>query len=229
MSTSKDEYQSAQEGETPPAKQEGTPQQDVDKKIKPKQSQQVANDIKWVPFLIGFHLVTRALNRLSLRRPSALRQEEREVRSANWHCFSDAELHRYGNLGIITYQTLLFLINNYSVLVGDVEGEVPRIIKGVAATIFVLLGVSSVFFYYLAADRTSPITSSRNKPALWLFLLALLFAAPAVPMFIWTNPGEHIWIKLVVGTVCQFAAGCVGWRASNLIPSPSAGNSKESA
>ncbi|WP_158011592.1 hypothetical protein [Corynebacterium sp. HMSC068H04] len=50
MSTSKDESQSAQEGETSPAKQEGTPQQDVDKKIKPKQSQQVANDIKWVPF-----------------------------------------------------------------------------------------------------------------------------------------------------------------------------------
>lgn len=70
MSTSKDESQSTQENKTPPAKQENTPQQTGAKKAKPKQPQQVTNDIKWVPFLIGFHLVTQALNRLS-RRPSA--------------------------------------------------------------------------------------------------------------------------------------------------------------
>ena len=64
MSKSVDESQTAQEN---------TPQQAGEKKVKSKQPHQVTNDIKWVPFLIGFHLVTQALNRLSLRRPSAPR------------------------------------------------------------------------------------------------------------------------------------------------------------
>ena len=53
MSKSVDESQTAQEN---------TPQQAGEKKVKSKQPHQVTNDIKWVPFLIGFHLVTQALN-----------------------------------------------------------------------------------------------------------------------------------------------------------------------
>ena len=125
MSKGKGECQSAQENKTPSAKQENTPQQGGEKKAKPKQSHQVTNDIKWVPFLIGFHLVTQALNRLS-RRPSALRQEEREDGNKRWHHIPDKTLHVLGNIGMITYQALLFFVNNFSVAIAN-EGAVAKL------------------------------------------------------------------------------------------------------
>ena len=117
MSKSVDESQTAQEN---------TPQQAGEKKVKSKQPHQVTNDIKWVPVLIGFHLVTQALNRLSLRRPSAPRREEREDENKRWHRIPDTTLHGLGNVGIILYQALLFFVNNFSVAIAN-EGAVAKL------------------------------------------------------------------------------------------------------
>lgn len=217
MSKSKDESQSVQEN---------TPQQAGEKEAKPKQSQQVTNDIKWVPFLIGFYLVTQALNRLSLRRPSAPRREEREEGNKRWHCLSDKTLHVLGNIGIITYQALLFLVNNFSVTIANEGVQVSETPLNVGKVAFIFLGLMSVIFYYLAADRKSPITSSSNKPAVWLALLAGIFAVSVIPLILWNSPAEHAWLKLFMGTACQFLAGCIGWKAANLIPGPSSDGDK---
>ena len=217
MSKSKDESQSVQEN---------TPQQAGEKEAKPKQSQQVTNDIKWVPFLIGFYLVTQALNSLSLRRPSAPRREEREEGNKRWHCLSDKTPHVLGNIGIITYQALLFLVNNFSVTIANEGVQVSETPLNVGKVAFIFLGLMSVIFYYLAADRKSPITSSSNKPAVWLALLAGIFAVSVIPLILWNSPAEHAWLKLFMGTACQFLAGCIGWKAANLIPGPSSDGDK---
>lgn len=75
MNRSEDESQSAQENKTSPAKQENTAQQAGEKEAKSKQSHQATSDIKWVPFLIGFHLVTQVLNRLLLERQAPIGTE----------------------------------------------------------------------------------------------------------------------------------------------------------
>ena len=194
--------------------------QSGEKKTKPKQLRQATNDLKWVPFLIVFHFTTRVLNRLSSSRLSAPVQKKPEDGSEKWHNLSNKTLHKLGNSGIITYQALLFFLNNFSVIKGDEGAQIPKAVQNIGALVFIVLGLASVVCYYLAADRVSPITSSSNKPALWMILLAVIIGISVIPLILWNSPEEHIWAKLFVGTACQFAAGFVGWKAANLIPGP---------
>lgn len=224
MSTSKDESQSTQENKTPPAKQENTPQQTGAKKAKPKQPQQVTNDIKWVPFLIGFHLVTQALNRLS-RRPSAPKQEKREDGNKRWHRIPDKPLHVLGNIGIITYQALLFFVYNFSVAIANEGVQVSERVLNAGTWIFFAVTLVSLLLYFLAANRKSPITSFRNKPGFLALLIAGVAAISVAPAFLWDSV-EYVWLKLLVGTVCQLLVGCIAWRAANLIPAPSSDGDK---
>lgn len=143
-----------------------------------------------------------------------------------WHGISDKTLHRLGNVGIITYQALLFFVNNFSVTIATTGVQVSETVLNVGKVVFVILGLMSVIFYYLAADRKSPITSSSNKPAVWLALLAGIFAISVIPLLLWTSDAEHAWLKLFMGTACQFFAGCIGWKAANLIPAPSSDGDK---
>lgn len=225
MSKSKDESQSTQENKTSSAKQENPLQQAGEKKAKLKQSQQVTNDIKWVPFLIGFHLVTQALNRLS-RRPSAPRQEEREDGNKRWPRIPDKTLHVLGNIGMITYQALLFFVYNFPVAIANEGVQVSERALNAGTWIFVAVTLVSLILYFLAANRKSPITSFRNKPGFLALLLAIIFAVSVFPLMLWKSPAEHAWFKLFMGTVCQFLAGCIGWKAANLIPASSSNGGK---
>jgi len=229
MSNSKDESQSTQENKTPPAKQENTPQQAGEKEAKPKQSQQVTNDIKWVPFLIVFHLVAQALNRLSLRRPSAPRQEEREDENKRWHGISDKTLHRSGNIGLIVYQALLFFLNNFSVTFDSWVEQVPLAVRIAGVVAFCMVLLLSVCAYFFATDGKKSLESFISKPPMLMSLLAFIVAVSVIPSALRPSSTEWKWVKLLWGTFCQGAAGYVAWKAADLIPTPSAGNSKEPA
>lgn len=225
MSKTKYECQSTQENKPSPAKQENAPQQDEKEKTESKQPQQVTNDIKWVPFLIGFHLVTQALNRLSLRRPSPPRQEEHEDGNKRRHCLSDKAKHRLGNGALIAYQALVFFAFNFSAAITNEGVKVSETVLPWGMVVFFSLEAVSVVCYFIAADKNSPKIPYSNKPALWLFLLALMAAIPTVPLF-FGNSVEYVWLQLFVGTVCQLLAGFIGWKAADLIPAPSSNGSK---
>lgn len=64
-----------------------------------------------------------------------------------------------------------------------------------------------------------------------LVIVACIAALPAgVEIFATSGVVNSLWwkgVKLTIGTVCQGAAGYIVWKVADLIPTPSAGDSKE--
>ena len=134
--------------------------------------------------------------------------------------------YRIGNTGIILVQTLLFLganiLTNFSGWWGD------RSVLG--ATGWSVFFVISLSMYYM------PVWDQEKEPPRRIIELAIVAFVAAIPAIVEAFPAfdqaNSSWwkvVKLAICTVCQVLTGYIAWKATELIPTPSAENGKESS
>lgn len=141
---------------------------------------------------------------------------------------SPEALYRVGNTGLILIQAWMFFVANFLANFSDWWGNrSPQEAMGWSA-FFALLFIIWLIMYYI------PVWDKEKEPprlVLGLFITACVAALPAgVEAFPKFHQADSSWwkaIKLAIGTGCQGFAGYIAWKAADLIPTPSAGNSKE--
>lgn len=138
--------------------------------------------------------------------------------------------YRVGNIGLILFQAWVFFVANFLANFSDWWGNrSPQEAMGWSAP-FALLFFICLIMYYI------PVWDKEKEPprlVIGLVFVAIVAAIPAgveaCPKF---DQADSSWwkaIKLAIGTGCQGFAGCIAWKAAELIPAPSTERSKESA
>ena len=136
--------------------------------------------------------------------------------------------YRVGNTGLILLQVWVFFVTNFLANFSDWWGNrSPQEAMWLSAPIAFLFIFWLIMYYIPVWDK------EKNPPRLvvGLFFVAVVAAIPAgVEACSKFDQADSSWwkaLKLAIGTGCQGFAGYIAWKAADLIPAPSAGNSKE--
>lgn len=131
--------------------------------------------------------------------------------------------YRIGNIGLILVQALLFLVANFFAKFPGWWAE-RSALEAMGMSFFYVVPFAIFLSMYYAS-----VSGQEKKPprrVMGLVAVAIVAALPAgVEGFATPGVVNSLWWRgtaLAIGTVCQGVAGYIAWKATDLIPTPSA-------